>query len=343
MHASYITGHGESTKVQYGELPIPDISAGDVLIKLEYSALNRLDIWVRKGWPGMKITYPFIPGADGAGKVVKIGNRVTSCSLGDRVVINPNLSCGSCDYCLAGIDNRCRQWGLLGETINGTYAQYVVVPQSNILLIPPDYDSEKACAAALVYQTAWHSLVTRGNIRPGEKILVVGASGGVNTASIQIAKLTGCTVYVIGSNKAKLEVAEACGADFLVNRSADANWEKVIYKLTQGEGVDIVVDNVGTTFLQSFKAAKKGAKLLTVGNSGGARFEIDNRYIFGKHLSIIGSTMSTRDDFRAVMELIFSGKLNPIIDRSYALEEAHLAQKRLESGEQLGKITLVIP
>lgn len=343
MLACYLPHHNESSKLQFGDLPIPECKHEDILVKLEYAALNRLDIWITKGWPGMKITYPFIPGADGAGKVAATGDGVTDVSIGDRVVINPNISCGKCDYCLSGNDNRCKSWGLLGETLNGTYAQYVVVPQSNVLAIPPDFESGTACAAALVYQTAWHSLVTRGNIHPGERILVVGASGGVNTASIQIAKLIGCTVYVIGSNKSKLEVAENCGADFLIDRSVNENWEKEIYKLTKGEGVDIIVDNVGTTFMQSFRAAGKGARLLTVGNSGGARFEIDNRYIFGKHLSIIGSTMSTKSDYKTVMELIFARKLNPIIDRSFSLEEAPCALKRLDSGDQLGKLILEIP
>jgi NADPH:quinone reductase-like Zn-dependent oxidoreductase len=173
-------------------------------------------------------------------------------------------------------------------------------------------------------------------------VLVVGASGGVNTASIQIASLTGAEVFVVGSSAAKLKLAEELGAQHLIDRSQDDNWPKSVYTLTGKRGVDVVVDNVGTTFPSSFRAAAKGGRILTVGNSGGAKFEIDNRFIFGKHLSIIGSSMGTRADFATVMELVFTGKLKPVVDREYPLKEAAAAQERLEEGEQLGKITLRI-
>jgi len=259
------------------------------------------------------------------------------------VVINPNIGCGHCEYCLAGYDNRCQEWVLLGEGRNGTYAQYVAVPSENLYLLPDDVNETNAAAAALVFQTAWHSLITRGGLRAGETVLVVGASGGVNTASIQIAKLAGATVYVVGSSPEKLELAESCGADYLIDRSEVENWAKTIYKLTDRRGVDVVVDNVGTTFSSSFRAAAKGGRILTVGNTGSAKFEIDNRFIFGKHLSIIGSTMSNKSDFMTVMDLIFAGKLHPVLDKSFPLSEARQAQERLEMGEQMGKITLTIP
>jgi NADPH:quinone reductase-like Zn-dependent oxidoreductase len=173
-------------------------------------------------------------------------------------------------------------------------------------------------------------------------VLVVGASGGVNSAAIQIAKLAGATVYVVGSDAGKLEVAKASGADFLIDRSHEEDWSKTVYTMTGKRGVDVVVDNVGTTFPQSFRAARKGGRILTVGNTGGPKFEIDNRFIFGKHLSIIGSTMGTRSDFSTVMDLVFSGKLRPVIDRTYPLSEARSAHERLERNEQRGKVTLEI-
>jgi NADPH:quinone reductase-like Zn-dependent oxidoreductase len=194
-----------------------------------------------------------------------------------------------------------------------------------------------------VYQTAWHSLITRGGLRPGETVLVVGASGGVNTACIQIAKFAGAVVIVVGSSPEKLDAARMLGADFLIDRTVQENWAKAVYEITARRGVDIVVDNVGTTFPLSFRAASKGGRILTVGNSAGAKFEIDNRFIFGKHLSILGSTMSTRQEFATVMELVFSGKLSPVLDQVFPLEEAGRAQERLESGRQIGKITLAIP
>jgi NADPH:quinone reductase-like Zn-dependent oxidoreductase len=259
------------------------------------------------------------------------------------------LSCGRCEFCIAGQDNLCRNWQLLGETVRGTYAEYVAVPAGNLYPIPEGFGAipegfgfHQAAAAGLVFHTAWHSLIVRGALRAGETVLVVGASGGVNSAAIQIAKLAGAVVYAAGSDAGKLEIAKACGADFLIDRSQEENWSKTVYTMTGKRGVDVVVDNVGTTFPQSFRAARKGGRILTVGNTGGPKFEIDNRFIFGKHLSIIGSTMGTRGDFSTVMELIFAGKLKPVIDRTYPLREARSAHERLERNEQRGKVVLEI-
>jgi NADPH:quinone reductase-like Zn-dependent oxidoreductase len=334
--------HGNADVLQYTDFPTPEPGEGEVLVKLEVAALNRNDIWTRNGWPGIKLEYPHILGCDGAGTVAELGKCVSEWKIGDRVVINSNLGCGHCPACIAGQDNRCRSWHLLGETVRGTYAQYVVVPAKNILLIPNGFEARKAAAAALVFHTAWHSLIVRGGLRVGETVLVVGASGGVNTACIQIAKLAGATVYVVGSGPEKLEVAESLGADYLIDRSKEENWSRTIYGLTDKRGVELIVDNVGTTFPLSFRAAAKGGRILTVGNSGGPKFEIDNRFIFGRHLSIIGSSMGTRADFATVMNLIFEGKLKPVLDKDYPLEDARLAHERLEKGEQLGKITLTI-
>jgi NADPH:quinone reductase-like Zn-dependent oxidoreductase len=334
--------HGGSEVLQYTDFPAPEPGEGQVLVKIEAAALNRVDLWTRNGWPGIKLEYPHIPGVDGAGIVAGIGACVSGWNIGDRVVINANLGCGHCPACIAGQDNLCRDWHLLGETVRGTYAEYVVVPAGNIYPIPVDFEPRQAAAAGLVFHTAWHSLVVRGGLKPAESVLVVGASGGVNTASIQIARLAGAVVYVVGSGPDKLRLAEELGANHLIDRSKDVNWTKTVYNLTAKRGVDVVVDNVGTTFPSSFRAAAKGGRILTVGNSGGAKFEIDNRFIFGKHLSIIGSSMGTRADFATVMELVFSGKLKPVLDHDYPLKEARSAQERLEKGEQLGKITLSI-
>jgi NADPH:quinone reductase-like Zn-dependent oxidoreductase len=301
-----------------------------------------MDLWVRQGWPGIKLQYPHILGADGAGEVAAIGPGVTQWKPGDRVVINSNLGCGHCEFCLAGQDNLCRTWQLLGETVRGTYAEYIVVPAGNLYPIPDGFDDHLAAAAALVFHTAWHSLIVRGDLRPAESVLVVGASGGVNTASIQIAKLAGATVFVVGSNAEKLAIARDLGADYLIDRSQDENWSRIVFGLTGKRGVDLVVDNVGTTFPLSFRAARKGGRILTVGNTGGPKFEIDNRFIFSKHLSILGSTMGTRRDFATVMNLVFAGKLYPVMDRTYPLAEARLAHERMEGNEQRGKLTLAI-
>jgi NADPH:quinone reductase-like Zn-dependent oxidoreductase len=334
--------HGGPEVLQYTDFPTPEPGPGQVLVRLQAAALNRLDLWVREGWPGIKLEYPHIPGADGAGKVAALGEGVEGWKVGEKVVINSNLSCGVCPECLEGRENRCKDWHLLGETVRGTYAEYVVVPEVNLYALPRDFAPRAAAAAGLVYHTAWHSLVRRANLHSGESVLIIGASGGVNTASIQIARLLGATVYVVGSGPEKLALAESLGAQHLIDRSKDENWSKAVYNLTDKRGVDVVVDNVGTTFPLSFRAAAKGGRILTVGNSGGPKFEIDNRFIFGKHLSILGSSMGTRQDFAEVMEHILAGSLKPVLDRSYPLRDAHLAQERLQAGKQLGKITLDI-
>jgi len=342
MKAVFFNEHGGLDVLQYGDLPVPEISSDEVLVKLEFAALNRLDLWVREGWAGMNLFYPHITGADGAGIIAALGKGIIDWEIGERVVINANLGCGKCEYCIAGYENRCINWGLLGETRWGTYAEYVAVPVKNLLRIPEHYDMRRAAAAGLVFHTAWHSLINRADLQPGESVLVVGASGGVNTASIQIAKLTGAVVYVVGSDAKKLALAESLGGDFLLDRSKDENWSRTIYKLTNKRGVDVVVDNVGTTFPMSFRAVAKGGRVLTVGNTGGPKFEIDNRFIFSKHLSIIGSSMGTRSDFNKVMGLIFAGKLLPVLGDNFPLKEAKNAQAALEKGEQMGKITLSI-
>ncbi|MFQ5615036.1 MAG: zinc-binding dehydrogenase [Anaerolineales bacterium] len=343
MKAILFHQHGGPEVLQYTDHPAPQPGRGDALIRLRAAAMNRVDLWVRNGWPGIRLRYPHIPGADGAGEVAALGEGVAGWEVGDRVVINSNLSDGVCEFCIAGQDNLCRRWHLLGETTPGTNAEYVSVPAGNLLAIPEGFDEHAAAAASLVFHTAWHSLITRAALRPGETVLVVGASGGVNTASIRIAKLTGATVYVVGSSPEKLALAESLGADYLIDRSKEENWSKAIYKLTHKRGVDVVVDNVGTTYPLSFRAARKGGRILTVGNTGGPKFEIDNRYVFGKHLSIIGSTMGTKKDFAAVMGLIFAGKLRPVIDKTFPLAEARAAHAYLESGKQLGKVTYSIP
>jgi NADPH:quinone reductase-like Zn-dependent oxidoreductase len=360
--------HGGPEVLEYTDFPTPEPKPGEALVRLHAAALNRMDVMVRSGWPGLKLELPHINGADGAGEIVALASplpqgdrerRATPASLaerqsrsetegglgvrvGDHVVINANLGCGECEFCLAGKDNLCRNWHLLGETVRGTYAEYVSIPVRQLYCLPEDFDFHQAAAAALVYQTAWHSLVKRGNLQKGETVLVVGAGGGVNTASVQIAKLLGAQVVVVGSDAKKLEMAESLGADILIDRSKAEDWSKAVFAATNKRGVDVVVDNVGMTFMQSLRALRKGGRLLTVGNSGGPKFEIDNRYMFAKHLSIIGSTMSTLSEFREVMDLIVAGKLKPVIDKTYPLEEAAAAQERLWRNENFGKITLEI-
>lgn len=342
MKAILLKDHGGPEKLKFGNYPTPIPKSGFVLVKLKVSALNRMDVWVREGWKGLKLNYPHILGADGAGEVVALGKGVNLIKVEDRVVINANLADSICKYCLDGKENQCVNWQLLGESTNGTYAEYVSVPERNLVVIPDHISFSEAAASSLVYLTAWHSLITKGKLKAGEKILIVGASGGVNTASIQIAKLAGAEVIVIGSNEKKLSLADSLGADLLIDRGITENWSKEIYKITNKQGVDVVVDNVGSTYQHSMRSVRKGGRILTVGNTGGPIFQFDNRYMFGKHITLIGTTMGTINDFHKVMSLIFTGKLSPVIDNTFPLCDAAEAHKYLDSGSQMGKVLLDI-
>ncbi len=344
MRALGFEAHGALDQVRLLELPEPTPGPGEVVVRIHAAALNRLDLWVLEGWPGLKLKLPHIMGSDGAGVVAAAGPGVTRFQPGDRVAINPTICNDPTDYfARRGRDNMCDDFALFGEHVDGFYTELAAVPERNLLPLPEHVSFETAAAASLVFVTAWHSLITRGGLQAGESVLVLGAGGGVNTASIQIARLAGAgPIYVVGSSDEKLELARSLGADVVINRQT-ADWGKELFRLTGRRGVDVVVDNVGAaTFAHSLRALKRGGRLLTVGNSSGARFEIDNRYLFAKHLSIIGSTMGTSADYETVMNLIFEGHLSPVIDTVYPLEESTVALRRLQANEVSGKLVLTI-
>lgn len=342
MKALVLKQHGTLENVAYAECPIPQIGPDDVLVEIKAAALNRLDLWVLHGWRGLRLDFPHIMGCDGSGVIVEVGEYVASYEIGDRVAINPTRSCGQCRYCLSGRDNMCDQFAIFGEHTPGFYAEYQAVPVRNLIKLPDKITHEVAAAASLVYVTAWHSLIEIGRFKSGEDILIIGAGGGVNTAYMDIARLAGAgNIYVVGSTEEKIEHATDLGANFTINRQ-ETDWGKAIYEATGRQGVDVVVDNVGAaTFQTSLRSLKKGGRLLTVGNTSGAKFEFDNRYIFGKHLSILGSTMGTLQDYRTVMNLVFTGALKPLIDTVYPLKEGLAALRRLKAGQVSGKLVLV--
>ena len=345
MQALAFDEHGDLDRLRLLDVPRPAIGPQEVLLSVRAAALNRLDLWVLEGWPGLKLKWPHIMGADGAGVVAAVGEAVRHFHAGDRVAVNPTLCNDPADrFARLGLDNMCDDFAIFGEHVDGLFAQFAAVPERNLLPLPEGVPFETAAAASLVFLTAWHSLVTRGRLQPGESILVVGAGGGVNTASIQIARLVGARpILVVGSSAAKLAQATALGADEVINRN-EVDWGREVFRLTARQGVDVVVDNVGAaTFAQSLRALRRGGRLLTVGNSSGPRFELDNRYLFAKQLTIIGSTMGTSADYEKVMGLIFAGRLRPVIDTVYSLRDAPTALRRLRDGDVMGKLVLRIP
>lgn len=343
MRAAVFTEHGHREVIHVvDDLPIPEPKRGEVRLRMHAAALNRLDLWVREGWPGLKLHLPHITGSDGAGVVDALGEGVTSVSVGDRVGINPTLIPE--DQLLQyGSEDDVPKIGISGEDAPGLAAEYIVLPARNLIKLPDHITFAQAAAAGLVYVTAWHSLITRGGLKAGESVLIVGAGGGVNTASIQIAKHAGATVYVVGSNEEKCAQAKALGADFTINRAAEESWSKALFKLTNKQGVDVVVDNVGAaTLFDSIRSLRRGGRVLIVGNTSGPQVQIDTRYLFTKQVSLIGSSMGPTRDFNRVMNLVFSGALKPVIGATVPLERAAEAHGLLEDGAVFGKVVIEI-
>lgn len=322
--------------------PDPVPGPDQVVVRVHATALNHLDLSVRKGIPTLKLTLPHILGCDAAGDLAEVGSDVTHLEVGERVVVNPGISCGRCEFCLTGEDSLCVEYKILGEHLPGAYAEKVAVPARNVLRIPTDMDFATAAAAPLAFMTAWRMLVTRAKIRPGEDVLILGAGSGVSTAAIQVAKLAGCTVFATSSSDAKLEKAKAIGADVLINYSTTP-WSKAVWELTGKRGVDVVVDHVGeATFKDSVRTLRRGGRVVVTGATTGASLELDARYLFWRQLSVLGSTMSNRREFEEVMKLVFMGRLKPVVDRVFPIEEARKAHEYLESGRQFGKVVLAV-
>ena len=342
LKAIVLHQHGTLDDVGYTDVPEPEVGPDELLVEIRAAALNRLDLWVLEGWRGLMLEFPHIMGCDGAGVVAAIGKNISKFSIGDHVSINPTRSCGLCDYCLIGRDNLCDHFAIFGEHLPGFFSQYQVVPARNLVIMPAEASFEVAAAASLVYVTAWHSLIEAGQFQAGEDILIIGAGGGVNTAYIDIARFAGAgKIYVVSSSDRKLSLANQLGADVTINRS-EQKWGSKLFDATNRKGVDVVVDNVGeATYHDSLRALKKGGRLLTVGNTSGHKISLDNRYIFGKHLRIIGSTMGPLHDYKKVMDYVFQGRLRPLIDHSYPLSEGVAALHQLQRGDVSGKLVLL--
>jgi len=340
MKAVLFREHGGPEKLSYEDLPVPKIGPEEVLVRVRACALNHLDIWIRQGNPAYPIPLPHVSGSDIAGEVEQIGNRVEGVTIGQRVFVSPGLSCWTCDACLAGRDNFCRSFGIIGAMTHGGYADYVTVPFRNVLPIPENLTFEQAAAFPLVSVTASHMLFALGGLRHGETVLIMGGGSGVGSMAVQLAKLAGARVMTTVGSDDKIPKAVVLGADAVINHSRENVAERVKL-LTEGRGVDLVIEHIGPDVWDScLESLVKGGRLITCGATTGGDVKLNLRYLFSRQLTIKGSYMGTRAELVKAAELMGQKRLIPVIDRTYPLRDARAAQEHMLSRRFFGKIVL---
>jgi NADPH:quinone reductase-like Zn-dependent oxidoreductase len=338
MKAVRIHQFGGPEVLTHEDVPDPQPRKDQVLVRVRACALNHLDIWVRKGLPGVKL--PHILGSDIAGEIVEVGEYTIGFNAGQRALLAPMHFCGRCAKCVAGLQNQCREFTVLGNAVDGGDCELIAVPAANVIPIPHHLDFNQAASVPLVFLTAWHMLVGRAAVRPGQTVLVLGASSGVGIAAIQIAKLFHCRVITTAGDDSKLEKARALGADFGINHYQQRISEEV-RKITNKEGVDIVLEHVGAaTWDESFKSLKPGGALVTCGATTGPNVGIDLRFLFSRQLTLLGSYMGTMGELHEVLSHVFSGRLKPVVDRAFPLKELRAAHEYLEKSAMFGKIVV---
>lgn len=340
MKAVIFRQHGGPEVLEYTDVPEPQIRANEVLVEVKACALNHLDIWVRGGLPGIEIPLPHILGDDVAGIVKQVGELVTWVKAGDEVMVQPGVSCGHCEACLSGNDNFCREYDIIGYRRDGGYAELVAVPGVNIVAKPSQLSWEEAAALPLVTVTAWHMLVTRAKVQPGETVLVQAAGSGVGSIAIQIAKLRGARVITTASTDEKLAHARELGADETINYTS-SDWPKEVRRLTNRQGVDVVVEHTGAaTWPGSIASLKTGGRLVTCGATSGYDGHTDLRQVFYRHLNILGSFMGSKAELLEAMKFVEQGKIRGVVDRVLPLSEARQAHELIENRAQFGKVVL---
>ncbi len=340
MKAVVFDEHGGPEVLKYRDVPDPTPAADQVLIKVKACALNHLDLWCRRGMPGIKIPMPHISGSDVAGEVVSAGELVKAVRPGDRVMVSPGLSCGRCRACLCGEDNLCPQYDILGFRSAGGYAEYVVVPEENVIPISDKIDFNQAAAFPLVFLTAWHMLVTRAAVKPGEEVLILAAGSGVGMAGIQVARLFGARVIATAGSDEKLARARELGAEATINHNTQDVAEEA-RRLSGGRGVDLVFEHIGAaTWEKSILSLAHNGRLVTCGATSGFAAKTDIRYLFSRHLTILGSYMGSKGELLEAYRFLEQGKLKPVVDRALPLEEAARAQQIMEDRKQFGKLVL---
>lgn len=341
MKAVIFSEHGGPDVLRFTEVAEPKINATEVLVRVRACALNHLDLWVRRGLPGISIPFPHINGSDISGEVAKVGELVTRVKVGQRVLLAPGISCGQCPACAAGHDNLCRRYTMFGYLVDGGCAEFVKSPEANVIPIPGDLSFEEAAAVPLVFLTAWHMLITRARLQPGEDLLVLGAGSGVGSAAIQIGRLLGARVIATAGSDAKLQKARELGAEEVIHHGKQKIAEEV-KRITERRGVDVVFEHVGSaTWEASVASLAANGRLVTCGATTGYEGRIDIRYLFSRHLSILGSYMGSKAELHAALKLIGQRKLRAVIDRVMPLAQCARAHELLESREQFGKIVLV--
>ena len=339
MKAVRINEHGNENILIWEEVPLPQIKNDNVLVEIKAAAINHLDIWVRKGIPG--ISLPMVIGSDGAGVISEIGEEVTGFKIGDEVIINPLLFCGCCKACLESKENQCSSMGMLGETTNGTNCEFISVNQRNLLKKPTNISFESAASFPLAGQTSYQMLINRARLKKSDIVLIWGASSGVGSFGLQIAKSYGCKVIATGGSNDKCQHAEELGADLALNHYND-DITSEIKKFTNGKGVNVIFEHSGfETWNISMKILSRYGRLVTCGSTTGPKVSIDLRYIFFKQQSILGSTMGTLSALDEIMNLVASGEVTPVIDKVFSMENIADAHKHIEDGNQFGKVVLV--
>jgi NADPH:quinone reductase-like Zn-dependent oxidoreductase len=339
VKAAIFHTHGGPDVLRIEDVPAPEPAAGEVLVQVKAAGLNHLDLWVRRGLP-IETTMPHIGGSDVAGVVAAVGEGVDPARVGERVVLNPSLACGRCRECLRGEESMCPRYRILGEHTDGGFAEYVAAAADRAYPLPAEMSFEDAAALPISYMTAWRALVSRARLRPGDDVLVIGASGGTALAAVQIALLAGARVFALTSGEAKARRLREMGAAFVYDRTAE-DWSAGIHRDTGKRGVDVVVENVGAaTWSGSVRALARGGRLVTYGATAGPTVEVDIRPLFWKQYEIIGTTMASRAEFEDMLRAAFTGRLRPVVDSVLPLDRAREAHERLETGEHFGKIIL---
>ena len=341
MKAAVIYEHGGLEQVKIADVPEPVLAEDEVLVKVCSAGLNHLDIWVRKGRGNPKLSGPYILGSDGAGVVHAVGKKVKNVKVGDEVVINPGLSCGTCENCKRGQQSECVTFGIIGLSRPGTFAEMVAVPARNVLPKPKHLSFDQAGALMLSYVTAWRMLMTRAQLLTGQKVLIHGIGGGVALCALQFAKSAEAEVIVTSSSDEKLERAVQIGADHTINYKKVGDVAQSVKEITKGLGVDVVIDTVGAaTWPIDFSSVRKGGKIVLCGVTSGAEAQTNLRAIYWNQLTVMGSTMGSDDDCRQMLKAVEEAKLKPIIDSVLPLEKAQEAMGKMEAGKQFGKIVL---